>query len=167
MKITTKKGDKGATRLCGGRQVSKCDPRIITQGSLDELVSFLGLAKIKASDAAIKAKIGLIQKDLMKINSSISAGSRCKSPAITENDIRMLEQFGDEIEKKSGMPSGFVIPGENESSALLHVSRAIARRAECATVGLSGKTKIPSCTLAYLNRLSDLLFIFALYEAKI
>ncbi len=167
MRITTKKGDKGATKLCGGRQVSKCDPRIIAQGALDELVAFLGWAKIKAADEAIEAKIGLIQKDLMKIIGSISAGSHCKSPAVTENDIRMLEQFGDEIEKKSGMPSGFVLPGENESSALLHISRAIARRAEWATSGLSGKMKIPPCTLAYLNRLSDLLFIFALYEAKI
>jgi len=156
VKVTTKKGDKGRTRLCGGRQVSKCDPRIFAQGALDELVSSLGLAKIKAGDSAIRAKIGLIQKDLMKIAGSISAGSRCDPPVVTESDIRMLEQFGDEIEKRSGMPSGFVVPGENESSALLHISRAITRRAECSVVRLGAKMMTSPCILAYLNRLSDL-----------
>jgi cob(I)alamin adenosyltransferase len=164
MKITTKAGDKGRTRLCGGRPVSKCDLRVKAQGALDELISFLGVAKVKTRDPAVRKKIGLIQRDLFKIIGSISSGRGSEGFSIKGCDVRMLEQFGDAIEGRIRMPSGFIVPGVNESSALIHAARAIARRAECSVVELGGKMKIEPCVLAYLNRLSDLLFVFAVCE---
>ena len=167
MKITTKNGDKGKTSLCGGRPVSKCDPRIKAQGALDELASFLGLAKVKAKDPAIKKKIGLIQRDLFRMIGSISSGSsERKSFSIKDCDVRMLEEFGDAIEGRIRMPSGFIVPGVNESSAVLHVARTVARRAECSVVELGAGIKMEPCITAYLNRLSDLLYVFAVCEER-
>lgn len=166
MKITTKRGDSGKTSLCGGRPVSKCDPRIKAQGALDELVSLLGLAKVKAKDPAVKKKIGLIQRDLFRIIGSISLGCGRGSFSIKDCDVRMLEQFGDAVEARTRMPSGFIVPGVNESSAVLHIARAVARRAECSIVELGAGIKVEPCITAYLNRLSDLLYVFAVCEEK-
>lgn len=165
MRITTKLGDAGRTRLCGGKAVAKCDPRIKAQGALDELISFLGLAKTKIKDPAVKKKIRLIQIDLFRITASISSGGKgVVGSAIGDHDIRMLERFGDAIERRARMPKAFVIPGVNEPSAALHVARAVSRRAECCVAELKRKFKIDACILAYLNRLSDLLFILAIRE---
>ncbi|MDD4878827.1 MAG: cob(I)yrinic acid a,c-diamide adenosyltransferase [Candidatus Omnitrophica bacterium] len=165
MRITTRQGDGGRTRLCGGRAVSKCDPSIKAQGAIDELISFLGLAKVKIKDRSAKKKIGLIQRDLFSIIGCISSGGRKgAAPAVKDCDVRMLEEFGDLMEGRGLMPSGFVIPGVNEGSAVLHVARTVARRAECCVVELGRKSKIDPCILAYLNRLSDLLFVLAVRE---
>ncbi|MFA5338637.1 MAG: cob(I)yrinic acid a,c-diamide adenosyltransferase [Candidatus Omnitrophota bacterium] len=165
MRITTKHGDRGRTRLCGGRSVLKCDPSIKAQGAIDELISFLGLAKAKIKDKSEKKKIGLMQKDLFRIIGCISAGGRKAAvPAIKDCDVRMLEEFGDLMEGRGPMPCGFVIPGVNEVSAVLHVARTVARRAECCVVELGRRSKIDPCILAYLNRLSDLLFVLAVRE---
>lgn len=165
MRITTKSGDGGNTRLRSGKVVSKCDPRIKAQGALDELISLLGLAKSKIKDPAVKKKIRLIQGDLFRITASISSGGKgVVRSAIKDHDVRMLEHFGDAIERRIRIPKAFVIPGVNERSAVLHVARAVARRAECCVVELKRKFKIDTCILAYLNRLSDLLFILAVHE---
>ncbi|MFA5147781.1 MAG: cob(I)yrinic acid a,c-diamide adenosyltransferase [Candidatus Omnitrophota bacterium] len=164
MKITTRNGDKGRTKLCGGRPVSKCDLRVKTQGVLDELISFLGLAKVKVKDPSVRKKIGLIQRDLFRIIGYISSGGIRAGFSVKDCDVRMLEQFGDAVEGKIKMPSGFIVPGVNESSAVLHVARAIARRAECSVVELGTKTDIDPCITAYINRLSDLLYVFAVCE---
>ena len=165
MRITTRSGDRGMTRLCGGRPVSKCDLSIKAQGAIDELISFLGLAKAKIRQPLVKKKIGLIQRDLFRIIGSISSGVRkASASSIKDCDVKMLEQFGDVIESRGLLPSGFVVPGVNERSAILHVARAVARRAECCVVELSRRSKIDPFILAYLNRLSDLLFILAVLE---
>jgi cob(I)alamin adenosyltransferase len=165
MRITTRSGDKGRTRLCGGKAVSKCDPSIKTQGAIDELISFLGLAKAKMKDRSAKKKIGLIQRDLFKIIGSISAGGKKAAvPAVKACDVRMLEEFGDMMEGRGLMPYGFILPGVNECSAVLHVARTVARRAECCAVELDRRSQIDPCILVYLNRLSDLLFVLAVRE---
>lgn len=167
MRITTKKGDRGNTRLYGGRPVSKCDTRIKAQGALDELISFLGLAKAMIKDAAAKRKIDLIQRDLFKITGCISAGRKRSSRlSIEDCDIRMLEDFGDIIEGRTRMPSGFVIPGATAPSAVLHVARTVTRRAECCVVELNRRFKVDPNILVYLNRLSDLLFVLAIREER-
>jgi len=165
MRITTRSGDGGRTRLCGGKAVSKCDLSIKTQGAIDELISFLGLAKVMIKGRSAKKKIGLIQKDLFRIIGCISAGGRKASvPAVKACDVRMLEEFSDMMEGRGHPQSGFVIPGVNEPSAVLHVARTVARRAECCAVELDGRSKIDPCILAYLNRLSDFLFVLAIRE---
>ncbi len=167
MRITTRSGDSGRTRLCGGKAVSKCDPSIKAQGAIDELISFLGLAKAKIKDRSVKKKIALIQRDLFKVIGCISSGGRKAAiPPVKNCDVKMLEQFGDLMEGRVHMPSGFIVPGVNESSAVLHVARTVARRAECCVVELGRKAKVDPCILAYLNRLSDLLFVLAIREER-
>jgi len=165
MRITTKFGDKGKTRTCEGRIVAKCDPRIKVQSALDELVSVLGLAKTKIKNPVVKKNIRLIQKDLFRIAASISAGEK-KSDAseIKDSDIKALERLGDRIESRMRLPKTFIVPGVNERSAVLHIARAVARRTECCLSELSAKLKVNACIPAYLNRLSDLLFVLAVYE---
>ncbi len=68
------------------------------------------------------------------------------------------------MERNTRIPSGFVVPGVNEQSAVLHIARTVVRRAECLVVELNKKKKLNPCVLAYLNRLSDLLFTMAVYK---
>lgn len=167
MRITTKRGDGGRTRDCKGRPMPKCDLRIRVAGALDEAVSFLGLAKAKTRDMLIRKSIDSIQKDLFRIISEISSGGNSKTGSIEpvrNEDVNRIENIGNIMESKARPPSGFVVPGVNEPSAVLHIARTVARRAECLAVELNKKNKINPCILAYLNRLSDLLFIMAVYE---
>lgn len=169
MRITTKRGDKGKTRLRGGRAVSKCEPRIRVEGALDELVAFLGLAKAKIKDRTTKEMMDSIQKNIFRIMSELGKGSKrdedFKDP-INARDIKRLEELGNIIERKVVLPSNFVVPGVNERSAVLHIARTVARRAECDIVELNRKSKVDPRILAYLNRLSDFLFVLAVYEER-
>ncbi len=167
MKITTKRGDKGKTYILGGKVVQKCDLSIEAQGVLDEAIAFLGFAKTKLKNVSVRQTIASIQRDLFRIIAEIA---RCKKGApkferpVTEQDVNRLEKFGDTLDEKLKVPSCFVIPGVNERSASLHIARTVIRRAERVLAALNKKTKINPHILAYLNRLSDLLFIMALYE---
>ncbi len=167
MRITTKRGDSGKTHICGGKTLLKCDLIIRTEGVLDEAISFLGLAKTKVKDAATRKTLDSVQEDLFRIMAEIAReGKRIsgyKRP-IKDEDVRQIENIGNIIEKKARLPSGFIVPGVNEQSAALHVARTVVRRAECLVSELNKKKKINPCILAYLNRLSDLLFVMAVYE---
>jgi len=167
MRITTKRGDSGKTQTCKGKIVPKCDLNIRACGALDEAVSFLGLAKAKTGDAAARKSIDSIQKDLFRIISEISSGGKSKLKSVkpvTGEDVNQIDNIGNIMERNTRVPSGFVVPGVNEQSAVLHIARTVVRRAECVAVELNKKKKLNPCILAYLNRLSDLLFIMAVYE---
>lgn len=169
MRITTKNGDNGKTMFCGGKPMPKCDARIRFQGALDELNCFLGLAKAKIKDKEIKEMLGSIQEDIRRIMSEVAGSRRFYSNpqnGIGKNDVQRLEEIGGEIEGKLGIPFCFVVPGANEPSALLHIARAVARRAECLASELNEKKKMNPCALSYLNRLSDVLFMMAVAEEK-
>ncbi len=167
MRITTKRGDSGKTHLRGGKSVLKCDLKIRAFGALDEAISFLGLAKAKTKDTATRKSIDSVQKDLFRIISEIAAddkGALKSVKPIRNDDVNQLENIGNIMERSMHLPSGFIVPGVNEQSAALHVARTVVRRAECLISELNKKKKINPCILAYLNRLSDLLFIMAVYE---
>ena len=167
MRITTKRGDSGKTHLCGGKSVPKCDLKVRTEGALDEAISFLGLAKAKTKDTATRKTIDSIQKDLFRIVAEIARGGKGASKSvrpIKSEDVIQLENIGNIIERNTHVPFGFIVPGVNEQSAALHVARTVVRRTECLVSELNKKKKINPCILAYLNRLSDLLFIMAVYE---
>lgn len=167
MKITTKKGDKGKTQIFGGKRVPKYDLRIEAEGALDEAIAFLGLAKAKVKDAHKRKIIHSIQKDLFRIIAEVARErkdlSKFERP-IKEHDVKQLENIGDIIEKKAEIPSSFTIPGVNEESSILHIARTVIRRAERAIASLNRKSRVNPQILAYLNRLSDLLYILARYE---
>lgn len=162
MKITTKTGDKGETSLFGGKRVSKSSPHIEVVGEIDELQSFLGLARIACEEQGFDNGVevlGKVQDELYTMMAIV--GFEMKAPKGMEgfgpSEVDFLES---EIEKRQGLVENlteFVRPGKCEASARLQVCRAVSRRAERALVGagLEGS----EWPLKYLNRLSDLLFI--------
>jgi cob(I)alamin adenosyltransferase len=133
MSITTKKGDKGRTSLCRGKIVRKDDFRVEACGSLDELCSYLGLAKSLINNAKTKKLLESIQKDLFVIGAEIATTTKFikKLEARIDNDyVRRLEDNINNLENKVKLKGCcFLLPGENLISGLLDVTRTVARRA--------------------------------------
>lgn len=165
MGITTKMGDKGETSLYGGGIVSKDHIIIETCGSLDELSSFLGLAKGLLKDKQAKSIIVSIQHDLFIVGAEVSckAGLASKlKKRIGPGHVADLDKVISGFEKKNKLRNSFCLPGENSVSAILDVSRAITRRAERMVVTMKKKELLNNWhILIYLNRLSDLLYLLA------
>lgn len=172
MSITTKTGDSGKTSLSFGERVFKDDLRVKAAGTLDELCSFMGLAKSLIYDKNTKKIIEDIQRDLFIIGAEVATlpkylkklGKRIDNSFVLklENLIRRWES------KKKFKAHCFYLPGENKTSSCFDVSRTIARRAERMLVGLKRKKILKNNYMViYLNRLSDLLYLFARnYEKK-
>lgn len=171
MGITTKKGDKGLTQLCGGRKIRKDDIRVDACGTLDELCSFLGLAKSLIKNTNTKKLLESIQKDLFIICTEVATGlefiSKLKK-RIDNNYVKRLEENINRLETKIKLKERcFLLPGENFISGVLDVARAIARNAERKIVTLKNKKILKNPRiLIYLNRLSDLLYLLARAHEK-
>lgn len=165
MKITTKTGDKGQTGLFAGPRVSKSSELIELMGQIDELQSLIGLAKFVDGVEKYGEILEKIQADLYRLMSIV--GFRGEAPEgignITAIDVEGLEQVMEGFKEEVGDLSKFVLPGQNERGARLHVARAVCRRVERRFVGSSIEHE---WGLKYLNRLSDLLFVLAYTEEK-
>jgi len=160
--IVTKKGDRGYTYPYSGDKLSKDDLRLEVVGTMDELCSFLGMAKSLVKDKSGKNILRKIQKDLFTLGTQISGlGSKKLKRRITSKNIRYLEDRIKKLEKRFPFKD-FVLPGDNLVSSTLHVARTITRRLERRAVTLRNKGKFKSKNiLVYLNRLSDLIFLLA------
>jgi cob(I)alamin adenosyltransferase len=166
MKIYTKTGDKGKTRLVGGSIASKADQRIEAYGTVDELNSILGLITTECSDhfVELQKKICRIQNELFNLGSILACEHPemlAKLPQISEIHIHQLESEIDQMDKVLAPLKNFILPGGSKLSALFHLARTVCRRAERHTVKLNESTKIEESSLIYLNRLSDYLFVAA------
>ncbi len=168
MSIVTKKGDSGETSLASGRRISKAHARIDTYGTLDELVSFLGLARSFITDEdAVDAHIKKIQGDLFLLGSELAqnvpvAGE--KPDTLREEHLKYVESLIEEFEPHLQKINKFIIPGGTTASAALDVTRTVCRRLERKLVALKESQEFENpVALKYINRLSDLLFIFARY----
>lgn len=164
MKIYTKRGDKGETSLIGGTRVPKDHLRIECYGTVDELNSYLGLLRDQAPAAQYKDFLKDIQDNLFTIGSHLASDpgkSRMQLPEITEAAVEALERSIDEIDGHLPDLRSFVLPGGHPANSIAHVARCVCRRAERLVVALSGDAPVEEVILAYLNRLSDWLFIFA------
>lgn len=171
MKTFNKKGDTGSTGLFFGGRVPKSDLRCEAYGTVDEAVSYLGMARNLVKQSKTREIILKVQKELFMLNAELA--TKCEDygrlvarhQPVTAEMAGDLEKLIDEIEGRVELPKGFVIPGSNPASAALDVSRTIVRRAERRVVELheKGEVKNPAI-LQYLNRLADLLFILARYE---
>lgn len=158
-KIYTKTGDDGSTQLGNGERVAKSSDVISACGCLDELNAFLGLAKVHiSSQNPIHKSIQKKQVFLMKLNAKIALASPKETIKIVD-DLAELEREIDITNSKLEPLQDFVIPGVNKAVAYLHVARTICRRAERAVVKI--KTDEDGEVVAYLNRLSDWLFVAA------
>ncbi len=169
MKITTRTGDKGDTRLYGGKKVHKSSPYIDILGELDLLHSYLGWAKLMVSKEVFPV-LGRVQNDIYRMMSVV--GYEMKSPKsihkITKKDTEFLEKSAEKYSKEIEDLHNFIEPGSTEIAARLHIVRSIARKTEQRVLIHHEEIKIPEEMAKYLNRLSDFLFVLAFhFESKI
>ena len=171
MSIVTKKGDSGRTSLYCGRRVPKDDIRIDICGAIDEVSSFLGLAKNVTKNSRTRRAVNSIQKELIVFGSEIAAvphsADRLKK-RIGKDSVCVLEKEINDLENKHKIKiKSFCLPGDNMASSALDIARAITRRAErrCVTLHRQGMIKNNNIT-TYLNRLSDLLYLLARFNEK-
>jgi len=164
MSIATKRGDGGETGLAGGIRVSKSSLRVETYGTVDELNSTLGLARSMCEDADLRDRTKLIQRELFRIGSSLATPPESRKPQveIPLAGVDALTQQVYDLESTEGLLSDWSLPGETVTGAAYDLARTVCRRAERNLVRLieSGEAVQPNI-LAYLNRLSDLLWLFA------
>ncbi|MEY2793157.1 MAG: Cob(I)yrinic acid a,c-diamide adenosyltransferase [Bacteroidota bacterium] len=167
MKIYTKNGDKGFTTLADGQGVSKSESRIQALGEIDELNCYIGLviSKIPADKAS---KLQELQSTLFTLGAHISTDS----PEILGNmkllslhDIVLIEEMIDEIDGQISPLTNFILPGGNETIAQVQIARAVCRRAERTLIHwvLSENKENYQIAIAFLNRLSDYLFMLSRY----
>ncbi|MCL2098407.1 MAG: cob(I)yrinic acid a,c-diamide adenosyltransferase [Bacteroidales bacterium] len=163
MKIYTKTGDKGATSLMGGAWVSKTDPRVEAYGTVDELISHLGLLRAWNNNHAQNEEILQIQQCLMNISALLAADEKTTKvlPKIQLSDIQQLENSIDVMNKDLPPLRSFVIPSPPDVAAQCHVSRTVCRRTERMAIAAGDQFAIAENIIPYLNRLSDYLFVLA------
>ncbi len=168
-KIYTKTGDKGTTSLVGGQRVSKTDIRLQAYGTVDELNAFLGLLKSKLSGEE-RNIIHVIQNTLMRIGANLATDTTTTklpdSAKISSENITFLEENIDKMNDQLPKLTNFIIYGEEETSALAHVCRAITRRAERMILEAKNQVIIDEYVVIYMNRLSDFLFVLARFLTK-
>jgi cob(I)alamin adenosyltransferase len=177
-KVYTKVGDKGSTRLVGGREVSKGEPRIEAYGTVDELNAVVGISRTfnrsSQSDPDVVKKIDsmlkTVQNGLFRVGSDLATlpddrWEGMERPNIS--DIEELEGWIDEINASLPPLKEFILPGGGPVGAYLHQARTVCRRAERELVRL-GQTEPDSLAtvLPYLNRLSDFLFVLGRWAAQ-
>lgn len=167
-KITTRKGDEGATALSGGQRVSKDSLRVCAYGTVDELNSQIGFAIALGLDLVLQETLRDIQNDLFHLGSDLSFLEKDKElmsiPQIEERHVDRLEKIVEDLVKVIGPLENFILPGGSVGSAQLHVARTVCRRAEREVIALSREETIGSFVIPYLNRLSDCLFVMARFE---
>ncbi|KJS20095.1 MAG: hypothetical protein VR72_15840 [Clostridiaceae bacterium BRH_c20a] len=163
-RIYTKTGDQGITSLLGGKRVRKDNLQVDTYGSIDEASSALGLAYSFCQVTKLKAITREIQQKLIKVAAEIAQGDGEISSLVvrtTEEDVKKLEKYIDEIEEIKPQQEGFIFSGETSSAAAFDLARSIVRRAERRILSLGEEISLNSHLPKYLNRLSDLLFVMA------
>ena len=173
MKIYTRTGDSGDTGLLGGNRVPKDDARIEAYGTIDELNAVLGLACAEQPPAELLPLLQAIQNDLFSIGAELASPNPDQLDMVRVNheDVMRLENHIDQFEALLPPLTQFILPSGSRAGGTLHVARAICRRAERRLVTLQEieTTTISQTPLVYLNRLSDLLFVWARFanqEAK-
>jgi cob(I)alamin adenosyltransferase len=162
MKIYTKTGDDGTTGLQGGKRVTKSNLRIKAYGAVDEINATIGLTLSGKIDDDVTMLLTKIQNDLFVVGSDLSNPDlTSKKNRVKSEMIENLEKYIDDLEEELQPITNFILPGGNETASLLHLARAITRRAETNVISLDEKEKVNEECKKYLNRLSDLLFVIA------
>jgi len=162
--ISTRRGDAGETSLASGGRISKGELRVEAAGCIDELNSTLGLARALCDDAAVKGCVLAIQRELFPLGSAISTkpAGRRPVPTIDDEMIARLDALVGELEAEPGIIRDWTVPGALREAAAFEVARTVCRRAERNAVRLRAAGEdVQKNVLAYLNRLSDVLWLFA------
>jgi cob(I)alamin adenosyltransferase len=161
-RIYTRGGDRGETSLGDGSRVSKLDCRIGAFGTVDELNSALGVVLAGDVSIAVREPLERVQNELFDVGADLSVPWGVTDRLRVEQAmISRLEELCDRFNAELPELRSFVLPGGTESAARLHVARTICRRAEREVLLGAQEVELNPLVLAYLNRLSDLLFILA------
>lgn len=164
----TRTGDKGDTvRLAGSERVSKDSVLIEAVGAVDEATSAIGMARALCRSARLKETLPIVQRHIYRLMSHLSATpeARGQYSGLSDVDIAWLEALIAELEADLPALHAFVLPGETPADAALHVARTVVRRAERRLVALAEhEPSLGAANVAFLNRLSTLLFVAALHE---
>lgn len=170
-RIYTKTGDTGETGLIGGARVRKDSLRVDAYGEIDELNSYLGLARTLAEREgaeALSERLARLQNDLFDLGSQLASPpgeTQAGMPEIGAKHIERLESWIDELCANLPELRSFVLPGGTQLNGVLHVARAVCRRCERSVLALSRREPVPQSGVIFLNRLSDLLFAMARAES--
>lgn len=162
-KIYTRTGDQGSTGLGDGSRVDKDDPRVEAIGTVDELNSALALVAAQPLPSAVGDVITQVQNELFDLGGELSMPGY---QAIGAEQVNALEQALDGFNADLPPLKEFILPGGGPAAAACHLARAVCRRAERRTLTLARAQTVNPQALAYLNRLSDLLFVVARVLAR-
>ncbi len=176
-RVYTRTGDKGDTALVGGRRVPKDSPRIEAYGTIDELNSAIGLARVENAEQRDRGPAHVRLDEILRRlqNELFDLGSELATPAdaayegmfrVGAGEVSALERLMDECQKDLQPLKSFVLPGGGRVGAFLHQARTVCRRAERRVLALSRAEPIGEWPLKYVNRLSDLLFVLSRWVAK-
>ncbi len=166
-KIYTRTGDKGTAGLVDGSRVSKASARMVAIGDVDEANASIGAAIAVLTDDSVGEQLRRIQNELFDLGADIA------TPGDVEGSLRIVPGQVERLEREiDSMNSGleplrsFILPGGSQEVAALHLARTVVRRAERSAVALADTEQVNPDALAYLNRLSDLLFVAARFIAS-
>jgi cob(I)alamin adenosyltransferase len=171
-RVYTRLGDGGETRLAGGQQTPKDGTRIAAYGSVDELNSFVGAARVTAAELSFREpRLGRVQAILLRVQHELfNLGSilatlpedvHPRQARVTDLEVAQLEKEMDAFNQELPPLRSFVLAGSSRLNAELDICRTVCRRAERASVTLARLESVPPETLRYLNRLSDALFVLS------
>lgn len=165
-RIYTRTGDKGTTGLVDGSRIAKHAVRMEAVGSVDESNSAIGLALTALSGSQHAAPLTRIQNDLFDLGADIATPGNDFTPSqmtlrIVPTQATWLEGEIDGLNEALSPLSSFILPGGSDAAARVHVARASVRRAERAMTALAAEEPVNPAALAYVNRLSDYLFVLA------
>jgi cob(I)alamin adenosyltransferase len=166
-RISTGTGDRGTTSLADGSRVAKNSPRVCAYGTVDELNSLIGVVLLGELPENIDKELRRVQNDLFDLGSDLATppGARGKDriPYLKAHQVERLEASIAAGASRVEPAMGFILPGGRPAAAHLHFARAVARRAEREVLTLidSGEGPVNPLCLTYLNRLSDLCFVWA------
>jgi cob(I)alamin adenosyltransferase len=177
-RVYTRRGDQGETSLAGGQRVPKDGARIEAYGTVDELNSFVGAARVTAGElAAAETRLAPLADILLRVEHELfNLGSilatlpedvHPKQARVTDAEVAQLESEIDRMNEDLPPLGSFVLPGGGRLNAELHICRTVCRRAERATVALGRVESIPPETVRYLNRLSDALFVWSRWASHV
>jgi cob(I)alamin adenosyltransferase len=171
-RIYTKTGDDGTTGLLYGGRIPKDDLVTEAYGTTDEAVAMLGLARSLTEDPAMQADLLALQRELFVVGADLATNPRerkkldAEVSLVTERMVKRLERRIDDLVEERPLPQVFIVPGANPASAAIDVARAVIRRAERDVVALEhAQREVNPEVRRYLNRLSDLLFVLARWQA--
>jgi cob(I)alamin adenosyltransferase len=172
-RVYTRRGDQGETSLAGGQRVPKDGARIEAYGTVDELNSFLGAARVTATEAGLLPMAAIllrVEHELFNLGSILATLPEDVHPQqarVTDAEVAQLESEMDRMNADLPPLRSFVLPGAGRLGTELHICRTVCRRAERATVALGRVESVPPEAVRYLNRLSDALFVWSRWASHV